>query len=184
LRRLILVTTTIVFTNCFCLLNLSLAQIWDKNLPSDSRFKILSEFADSAVRDNNTGLVWDREPSPEKVTWKEAKTNCLNMAAGGVWGWRLPSINEIMTLVDRRGKPGRPVMLPEGHPFNLPTNGDNYTYWSATADYNPASKSVFWLVHLSIGKAILATAAQEDAPPPHVKYFYWCVRGPMQEGRY
>jgi hypothetical protein len=34
-------------------------QKWDKNLSSTSRFTILSEFNEAAVRDNNTGLVWD-----------------------------------------------------------------------------------------------------------------------------
>jgi hypothetical protein len=39
-------------------------QNWDKNLPSDSRFTVLSAFGGAAVRDNNTGLVWEQAPDP------------------------------------------------------------------------------------------------------------------------
>jgi hypothetical protein len=35
---------------------------WDKNLPSASRFTILHDFNNEAVRDNETGLVWERSP--------------------------------------------------------------------------------------------------------------------------
>jgi hypothetical protein len=35
-------------------------QNWDKNLPSASRFTVLANFGGAAVRDNNTGLVWEQ----------------------------------------------------------------------------------------------------------------------------
>ena len=37
-----------------------LTQNWDKKLPSASRFTILSAFGDAAVRDDETGLVWEK----------------------------------------------------------------------------------------------------------------------------
>ena len=35
-------------------------QNWDKKLPGDSRFTVLPDFNNQAVRDNETGLVWER----------------------------------------------------------------------------------------------------------------------------
>jgi hypothetical protein len=37
---------------------------WDKNLPSASRFTILTEFNNEVVRDKNAGLVWEGLPGP------------------------------------------------------------------------------------------------------------------------
>src|SRR5678809_1356899 len=33
---------------------------WDKKLPSVSRFTVLSDFGGAAVRDEETGLVWEK----------------------------------------------------------------------------------------------------------------------------
>ena len=38
---------------------------WDKNLPSDTRFTTVFT---GAVRDNNTGLVWEQAPDPTPTT--------------------------------------------------------------------------------------------------------------------
>ena len=45
----------------------------DKTLPNTSRFTVLTDFGGTAVRDNETGLVW--EPSPETKTqnWTNAQ---------------------------------------------------------------------------------------------------------------
>ncbi|HWG96103.1 MAG TPA: hypothetical protein VN647_03370, partial [Nitrospira sp.] len=40
----------------------SLTQSWDKKLPGASRFTVLSDFGGAAVRDNETGLVWEQSP--------------------------------------------------------------------------------------------------------------------------
>jgi hypothetical protein len=37
-------------------------QNWNKNLPSASRFTVLTSFRGTAVRDNNTGLVSEQAP--------------------------------------------------------------------------------------------------------------------------
>jgi hypothetical protein len=38
-------------------------QNWDKKLPNEARFTILADFNNQAVRDNETGLVWERSPN-------------------------------------------------------------------------------------------------------------------------
>ena len=44
-------------------------QNWDKNLPSASRFTVLAAFGNHAVRDNNTGLVWEQAPDATPRIW-------------------------------------------------------------------------------------------------------------------
>ena len=67
-------------------------QSWDKNLPSASRFTILSEFNSEAVRDNNTGLVWERSPETHGMEMRSAAPYCANKIIGGAAGWRLPEL--------------------------------------------------------------------------------------------
>lgn len=56
---------------------------------------------DGTVSDNKTGLVWQQGIDPNAETWQSAITYCKNLGlAGG--GWRLPSVKELMTIVDRR----------------------------------------------------------------------------------
>ncbi len=76
------------------------------------RFTIL----DSGVRDELTGLVWTRSAdlAGNPVTWKAALDLAADLAARDGLPWRLPSINELESLVDAsRHSPA----LPAGHPF-------------------------------------------------------------------
>ena len=89
---------------------------WDRNLPSASRFTILSEFNNEAVLDNNTGLVWEKSPQGLSSSWDQARFTCINKTVGGQKGWRLPSVPELASLIDPSVVPPGPT-LPPGHPF-------------------------------------------------------------------
>jgi len=148
--------------------NLSgVTQNWDKNLPSDSRFTVLTDFNNQAVRDNNTGLVWEQAPDGTSQTGLAATMYCLRKAVGGTKGWRLPSVAELVSLQD-------PSLAA---PF-VPTvfNGvQSEHYRSATADVtNPTVQG--WIVGFGNG---LAEVSQWNNP-----WFVWCVRGPMNASTY
>ena len=67
--------------------------------------------ATRAVLDRETGLVWERSPSMELTTWHVAHVRCNEFVTlGSRLGWRLPTVNELASLVD----PGRsdPAFLP------------------------------------------------------------------------
>src|SRR5437867_5377720 len=74
---------------------------WDKVLSADnpadpcnsSRFKCV--MGGEAVRDNETGLVWEKEPSPTLQLWPNARGFCATKTVGGRKGWRLSSIEEL-----------------------------------------------------------------------------------------
>lgn len=81
--------------------NLSgLPQNWDKTLPAATRFVLLLDFASAAVRDNETGLVWEQSPLTTTHVWSNARVQCTSRLTGGRKGWRLPSVHELASLID------------------------------------------------------------------------------------
>ncbi|MDF0644904.1 MAG: DUF1566 domain-containing protein [Nitrospira sp.] len=143
---------------------------WDRNIPSASRFTILSEFNNEAVRDNNTGLVWHRTPDATLRGWHDSRVLCTNSLVGGASGWRLPSVIELKSLQDRSLPP----------PF-VPTDiftATAGTYWSATAVAPPPTGQAVWVV----------TFAGGDAFPNGIgggqTFLAWAVRGPMNSDTY
>src|SRR2546429_8949126 len=70
---------------------IGVTQNWDKVLPAAERFVVLEAFNNKAVRDNETGLVWEQSPAISANSWSGAATTCAQQAVGGRRGWRLPS---------------------------------------------------------------------------------------------
>lgn len=52
------------------------------------------------VRDPATGLWWQRASSREAMTWAAADAYCRALSVEGRGGWRLPSLPELLTLID------------------------------------------------------------------------------------
>ena len=147
----------------------SLMQNWDKKLPSASRFTILSAFGGAAVRDDETGLVWEKTLETTELSWNAARVACADKDVGGRRGWRLPSVIELASLVDPSIRSG--PTLPPGHPF---TNVGMDAYWSATTIAgNPNSA---WLVFFDTGKVLSGFKT--------ITFHSWCVRGGMNADQY
>ena len=53
------------------------------------------------VTDTWTGLLWERAPSPSGETTVSAKTYCDSLVLEGSTGWRIPTIVELRSIVDR-----------------------------------------------------------------------------------
>ena len=146
-----------------------LTQNWDKKLPSASRFTILSAFGDAAVRDDETGLVWETTLETTEVSWSDARAACANKDVGGRKGWRLPSISELASLVDPSLRTGH--TLPLDHPF---TNVQMDVYWSATTVADTPKSA--WLVFFDTGKVLNGFKT--------ITFHAWCVRGGMNADQY
>ena len=116
-----------------------------KALPAAQRFVILSAFNSEAVLDKETGLVWERSPQTASTRWIAARRTCNEKNVGGQKGWRLPSLEELTSLVDPSVAPPGPT-LPPGHPF---LTVQSTVYWSATRVEEDARGS--WAVHFGLG---------------------------------
>jgi uncharacterized protein DUF1566 len=141
-------------------------QNWDKNLPSASRFTVLANFGGAAVRDNNTGLVWEQTADGTTRTWTEATAYCVNKAVGGTVGWRLPSVVELNSVRD-------PSLTGVYVPAIF-SGVQNKGLWSGTT---VAGNSIdAWLVDFSGGVVVIFTKGTSA--------WAWCVRGPMNADAY
>ncbi len=78
-------------------------------------------------KDPETGLEWQFE-SPGEMTWHKAQEYAKSLPLGGNKDWRLPTLAELESLLDRTKAraDGRPPMREEV-PFR-----DNLSYWSST----------------------------------------------------
>ena len=143
---------------------------WDQALPAAQRFVVLAAFANAAVLDKNTGLVWEQAPAATAPTWFLATNVCINKNVGGQRGWRLPSIPELASLIDPTVTTPGPT-LPAGHPF---TNVQSALYWSATS--NAVNPTNAWVVHFGFGDVRLVIKSDSN--------YAWCVRGGMNADAY
>jgi hypothetical protein len=100
---------------------------WVDN-PPNRRFAICSGASspsDDAVLDKETGLVWERSPATDKKALSSAIVYSTTKVAARCKGWRLPALEEMLSLVDPSAN--NPT-LPAGYPFlNLQLD---YFYWS------------------------------------------------------
>lgn len=133
---------------------------WDRIIASPGRFG--SVLGGAAFRDQETGLVWEAQHDGLQRSWVIARELCMNRAVGGRKGWRLPTYNELTSLLDP-AQTG--PALPPGHPFaDIRSDG----YWSA-------STSAFSGTH-----AVAADFNLGDVSMVAKSNGLWvrCVRGP------
>lgn len=134
---------------------------WYRKLPASQRFVLVLE--DQAALDKETGLVWQRAPSTELLNWREANAYCLATVIAKRKGWRLPSYEELTSLMDNTVT--QPA-LPVGHPF---LNVDpTVQYWTSTDSTVPESALTVTMLNFSPLFGDLKTVKA---------YHYWCVRG-------
>lgn len=124
-----------------------------------SRF--LCVMGGAAVLDRETGLVWEQAPSSALQNWFSAVRACQNAQIGGRYGWRLPSIEELRSLLEATGT------LPAGVFSILP--GEHY-YWSTSAEI----ATNFNALAIRFDVAVMNSIAQKDQ---FTTWHAWCVRG-------
>ncbi len=143
---------------------------WSQLLPADdgdpancgsSRFDCV--MGGEAVLDKETGLVWARDANIYGTKqWVNAVTWFRNGNIGNRKGWRLPTVEELSSLLDII--PGGSQPFPSGHPFENMTN--DY-YWSSTPCESSTDKA--WAVGMGNGGV--------NTFPKDSYYYMWPVRG-------
>jgi len=88
--------------------------------------------ANGTVYDTQTNLTWQQAFPIQRYAWADATAYCADLALDGA-GWRLPSINELQTLVDDSVNPSI-----DGVAF--PMTPSEY-FWSSSAVVDDASRA-------------------------------------------
>jgi hypothetical protein len=123
-------------------MGLCIASILYSSLPGSGaehkageRFSLVMNGA--AVKDNQTGLIWEQEPDREHDVWSRSNERCAAKEIGGQKGWR--GIDPAQ----------RDPALPPGHPFS---NIKSEIYWTSTPD--PKDDIVAWQVSFFSGEPV------------------------------
>ncbi len=91
---------------------------------------------DGTIRDNYTGLTWQKSPSTNAMTWDAALAYAKTVTLGGKSDWRVPNIKELQSLNDvSRVKPSI-------NKTYFPTIVSSAFYWSSTSQYK--TPTVAW----------------------------------------
>ncbi len=154
-----------------------IAPTWSQTLDStdgepdgcnSSRFKCVLN--DEAVLDMETGLVWERSPDNGAVNpWAEQFHRCWSASTGDRFGWRMPTVEEYLSLIVPRPPSGEG--LPEAHPFLEVL--DLTEYFSATADVSTPANAIWFGCSGVNGSGGCGLGTQLKT----VAFRTWCVRG-------
>lgn len=123
--------------------------------------------AGGTVTDTKTGLVWQQTASTSKYPWTSssattASAYCAALSLNGTKPWRVPSLKELMTIVDLTQK--SPAI--DGAAF--PSTPADF-FWSATPTLG-FSGQIYWTVQFDTGISDGTTVAAVN--PAYVR----CVR--------
>jgi hypothetical protein len=114
------------------------------NQAQQPRFELSAD--ENYVIDHKTGLMWARDES-KRSDYDDAEAYCKSLRLGGFNDWRLPTLDELQTIVDRsRYNPAIDASV-----FN--TNGS----WTWTCDEykgNPGPSGSVWFVHFDYGGSV------------------------------
>ena len=94
----------------------------------------------NVVTDSSTGLEWQDDARGSTMTWESAITHCEGLSLDGE-GWRLPTVNELVSLVDDSR------YSPAINPVFQNTASNNY--WSSTSGANYTNDAL--IVYFSYG---------------------------------
>ena len=92
------------------------------------------------VTDNNTTLQWQDSKIDTTVTWQDAIDRCETLVLGGYNDWRLPNINELLSLVD--------VSKTDSTIDAVFVNTTPDIYWSSTTTAFDSSR--VWTVNFAV----------------------------------
>jgi hypothetical protein len=142
--------------------------IYDPN--NDSNVSDPATFMDDIILDRETGLVWARNANLfNQLNWLDSNTVCRELELGNRMGWRLPSVEELSSLVDPTQQN---LALPAGHPFvNVQYGSGSPAYWTSTNSENPTGAA--WFVNLWRGAGPHLAGLGNKS----IVGFVWPVRG-------
>jgi len=104
------------------------------------------------VVDSKTNLNWEQTLASARYAWSDAATYCSSLPLGG-GGWRLPSENELQTLVDESR------MSPAIDPTSFPDTPGDF-FWTSSAV--PSFSNFAWAITFNDGATTLLDATEPE----------------------
>ena len=122
------------------------APSWHQIISAERFEKVLGG---EAVLDRETGLVWELNTDVDVThTWDGAVMHCYGATIGGRKGWRLPTISELLTLVEPlNNDPATQENVFSNIQYGQDDNRNGY--WSSTNKLNGSTDAM--LVRFSDG---------------------------------
>ncbi len=125
------------------------------------------------VTDNNTGLMWQQNYQSvnnwyvaagvyDAMHNSETQSTCSSVTDGTYNNWRLPTLKELMSILDLSGAYPAPAI---NHAFLCASDGN---YWAKTDNTTPQSVDFISAIYFS-----------SDNPTPSDNYYVRCVRDPV-----
>ena len=112
--------------------------------PFSTTFSV-SHFTDNGngtIKDNYTGLTWQKIQSPDTMTWEQALVYSKSISLAGKTDWRMPNVKELQSLNDET------LFMPSFNRQYFP-NVLSGNYWSSTSMY--LSSSIAWDINVDYG---------------------------------
>ena len=130
--------------------------LWEKNFFDshwhkegkgiDHTYETIERQGKKLVIDQTTGLTWQQSGSEKPMTFKDAETYIQKLKHekyGGYDDWRLPTLEEAMSLMEPEDKDG----------LYIDSRFDRTQRWIWTADRESASSA--WYVHFYVGLCVI-----------------------------
>jgi hypothetical protein len=134
-------------------------RIKDEPVLIAGRYEIVTIDGDEVVKDHKTGLIWQRGSSNE-ISWDNAKHYAQKSRFGDFYDWRLPSIDELKTLMygvfdEQQG--GQQNGGPGENGFYWPKNVWQYDFsdkhgWFWSGSLHKETPQYAWIIRFSSGK--------------------------------
>jgi hypothetical protein len=96
------------------------------------------------VQDTTTGLEWQRTDDGTKRSWRGSLDYCANLSLGGLSGWHLPNISELLGIVQYDGLNSNGVAIDPAF-----TGAQADLYWSSTQ--NEGAPTLSWSITFNLG---------------------------------
>ena len=116
------------------------------------------------VRDQVSGLTWERNPAYTQITQTAATAYCNGLTLDGLTNWRLPTLLELVSLLNAA------TIVPPFNTAAFPGIPQNSQFWTSTL--KPGSATQYYMLGTNYPITSFADAADLSAAP-----LVRCVRG-------
>ncbi len=120
--------------------------------PSTTVANQFTDNGDGTVKDNLTGLTWQKAPNTSTLSWEQALVYAEGLTLGGASDWRLPNIKELQSINDER------LTAPSVNATIFSTIGTK-NYWSSTTLPNQTPRAWYLSTQFGITTYDLKTSA-------------------------